>query len=167
MLNQSVASTEFFSSLAEKILCATYPPPPGSAPGYQDAHQFTAIYTKNVRKGIHVECRSGRNDKTEPVECLFCSTRTSDDLSEESPPDASTAKTASRITIPIFRTNWKRSVHNTPQSPESVEIDAVITIRPSAMPSASIFETPRTSIMILTIARLTHPMMIRLIGRPR
>src|SRR6267143_1195141 len=167
MLNQRVARTEFFSSLAEKILCATYPPPPGSAPGYHDAHQFTAMYTKNVTKGIHVECKSGRNDKTDPVECLFCSTTARELLSEDNPPAAPTAKTASRITIPIFKTNWKRSVQSTPHNPESVEIEAVITIRPSAMPSASIFDTPRTSIMIFTIARLTQPMMIRLMGRPR
>ena len=33
----------FFSSLAASILCAMYPPPPGSAPGYHTLHHCTAI----------------------------------------------------------------------------------------------------------------------------
>src|SRR5262245_59296589 len=40
ILNHSVASSECFSSRAQNMRCATYPPPPGSAPGYQVAHQF-------------------------------------------------------------------------------------------------------------------------------
>src|ERR1700722_1358845 len=43
MLNHNVASREFFSSFALNMRCAMYPPPPGSAPGYQVAHQFIEI----------------------------------------------------------------------------------------------------------------------------
>src|SRR5437867_9634868 len=41
MVNPRVAKRECFSSLADIIRWATYPPPPGSAPGYHDAHHWT------------------------------------------------------------------------------------------------------------------------------
>ncbi len=66
MLNHSVASKECFSSFALNIRCATYPPPPGSAPGYQVAHQLTPMYTKNVIIGIHAEPMSGTKLSTDP-----------------------------------------------------------------------------------------------------
>src|SRR5512142_1035677 len=51
MLNQSTDSNPFFSSLALKIRCAMYPPPPGSAPGYQKAHHCTPRNTTKVITG--------------------------------------------------------------------------------------------------------------------
>ena len=66
MLNHNVAKSECFSSFALSMRCATYPPPPGSAPGYQVAHQFTAMYTKKVIIGIHGEPMSGTKLRTDP-----------------------------------------------------------------------------------------------------
>ena len=43
MLNQSVAFIAWLSSFAASMRCATYPPPPGSAPGYHVLHHCTAI----------------------------------------------------------------------------------------------------------------------------
>src|SRR5579875_2789994 len=67
MLNHSVAQSECFSSLAEKMRCAMYPSPPGAAPGYQLAHQFTPTQTKNVTKGIHGELKLGIKERIEPA----------------------------------------------------------------------------------------------------
>src|SRR5437667_8916302 len=66
MLNQSVALSECCSFLAQKIRCATYPPPPGSAPGYQLAHQFTPSNIAKVRKGIQAECNPGIKERIDP-----------------------------------------------------------------------------------------------------
>src|SRR5437762_12513288 len=66
MLNQRVANNECFSSFALNIRCATYPPPPGSAPGYHVAHQLTETYTRNVIIGIQAEPISGTKPSTEP-----------------------------------------------------------------------------------------------------
>src|ERR1041384_5067736 len=73
MLNHKVASTPLRSSFAENIRCATYPPPPGSAPGYQLAHQFTARYVNKVIAGIHTESSSGKNESREPTCALEAS----------------------------------------------------------------------------------------------
>src|SRR5271170_3666176 len=99
MLNHSVASSEFFSSLAQNIRCATYPPPPGSAPGYHVDHQFIEMYTRNVIIGIHAELRSGTKLSTDP--CPPCATprawssAASLSFNPSMPPTASTANTAS------------------------------------------------------------------------
>ena len=71
------------------------------------------------------------------------------------------------MTMPILMTNWNRSVTSTPHSPERVEISDVMAIMPSTIPSAWSFVTPRISIRILTIARLTQPRMMQLMGMPR
>ena len=41
--NYKVALIACDSDFADKIRCATYPPPPGSAPGYQALHHCTEI----------------------------------------------------------------------------------------------------------------------------
>src|SRR6185369_7096523 len=54
MLNQRTESKPLRSSLELKIRCAMYPPPPGSAPGYQNAHHCTPMLTRKVTTGsIH------------------------------------------------------------------------------------------------------------------
>jgi len=83
------------------------------------------------------------------------------------PPTALTAHTASTITIPILSANWKRSITRTPRSPESVETKAVTTIMPKTSASACTLVTPKIIIKIFTMARLTQPMMMKLIGSPR
>jgi len=59
MLNHKVASTPSRSLRAAKMRWAMYPPPPGSAPGYQDAHQFTPRYTAIVIRGIQAALSPG------------------------------------------------------------------------------------------------------------
>ncbi len=83
------------------------------------------------------------------------------------PPTAPTANTARMITIPILITNCTMSVTSTPHRPESVEIAEVNAISPSTMTSASTLPMPKISSRIFTIARLTQPRMMQLIGMPR
>src|SRR6267378_4870775 len=162
MLNQSVAPSECFSFLALNIRCATYPPPPGSAPGYQVAHQFTEMYTRNVIIGIHTEFKSGTrfSASPRPLEISFS-------FSMPIPPTAFTANTASTITMPILITNCTTSVTSTPQRPDNVEMNEVSAMRPSTMRSASPLPTPKIRPRIFTIARLTQPRMMQLTITPR
>src|ERR1041384_4537519 len=120
MLNHKVASTPLRSSFAENIRCATYPPPPGSAPGYQLAHQFTARYVNKVIAGIHTESSSGKNESREPTCALEASSAVILDFRASIPPTACTARIASTITMPILSTNWNRSVTSTPHNPDMV-----------------------------------------------
>ncbi len=83
------------------------------------------------------------------------------------PPTALTANTARMMTIDILMTNWNMSVTRTPHRPESVEIAEVRAIIPSTMTSASTLVMPKISWRIFTIARLTQPRMMQLIGMPR
>src|ERR1700732_1486330 len=76
MLNHRVAPSEFFSSFALNIRCATYPPPPGSAPGYQLAHHCIARYSAKVITGsvqmasvVHPRWKEGKKERIEPVGC--------------------------------------------------------------------------------------------------
>src|SRR5260370_31587225 len=101
MLNHSVAPSECFSFFAEKMRCAMYPPPPGSAPGYQLAHQFKLSSTKKLRKkpelgeGIIASvsrCRGASNA------CTCC-------VTDCIPPTAFTAKQSSTITMLNFHPN--------------------------------------------------------------
>src|SRR5713226_8906853 len=125
MLNHSVASSEFFSSLALNMRCATYPPPPGSAPGYQVAHQLREMYTKKVIIGIQADWRSGTKLRIDPCEPRTRSSASSFIFIAPMPPTAWTATTARTVTIVILITNWKRSVTRTPQRPDMVEITEV------------------------------------------
>src|ERR1043166_6232787 len=126
MLNHSVASIEWRSSLALNIRCATYPPPAGSAPGYQVAHQLSEMYTRNVIIGIHAELRSGMRFRASPRPL-----DTSLSFIASMPPTAWTANTASTMTIPILITNCTMSVTSTPHRPDRVEMNAVGGISPT------------------------------------
>src|SRR5580704_12317124 len=128
MLNHSVAPSEFFSSFALNMRCATYPPPPGSAPGYQLAHHCTPRYNTNVITGsvqsasvVHPKWKDGKKAVTDPVACPVCRTASSTcescNFSEVIPPIFETATHASTMIIDIFKINWNRSVTSTPQSP--------------------------------------------------
>src|SRR5206468_10652487 len=134
MLNQSVASSEWRSSLALNMRCATYPPPPGSAPGYQVAHQLSEMYTRKVSIGIHAEVMSGTKLSTSlrPPSTTFV-------FMASIPPTARTTNTARMITMLILTTNWNMSVTSTPHRPDSVEIADVSAIIPSTITSASNF----------------------------
>src|SRR5437764_3049411 len=104
MLNQSVAKSPCFSFFAEKIRWATYPPPPGSAPGYQVDHQITPRYTNNVIAGIQTESYSGKKASREP-DPLATSIAPICDFKLSIPPTAFTARIARTITIAILSAN--------------------------------------------------------------
>src|SRR5206468_5244070 len=162
MLNQSVASIECRSSLALNMRCATYPPPPGSAPGYHVAHQFTDTYTRNVIIGIHTEFKAGTrfNASPRPLEISFS-------YIMSMRPTAFTANTASTITMPILITNCTMSVTSTPQSPAKADTKDVRAIRPRTMRSAWFLSIPNIRPRIFTIARLTQPRLMQLTITPR
>ncbi len=128
MLNQSVAPNEFFSSFALKILCATYPPPPGSAPGYQLLHHCTPRNSTNEISGIVHSAslvnpceKSGKNESglaiAPPALAVSALTMLSRSVNAPIPPILLTAIHARTITIPIFKINWNRSVTSTPHNP--------------------------------------------------
>ena len=120
------------------------------------------MYTKKAIIGIHAEPTAGTmlNASPRPAATSFA-------FIASMPPTAFTANTARMITIDILMTNWNRSVTSTPQRPESVEIADVSAIMPSTMTSASTLVMPKISSRIFTIARLTQPRMMQLIGMPR
>src|SRR5947209_7132068 len=118
MLNHSVAASECFSFFAEKILWAMYPPPPGSAPGYQLAHQFKLRNTRNMMN--QPLDQSGTNASVFLPLPTMASCNASFSCSALNPPTARTAKNASAMTTLIFRTNWITSVHNTDHNPDVV-----------------------------------------------
>src|SRR5436190_92855 len=134
MLNQRTESNPLRSSLALKIRCAMYPPPPGSAPGYQKDHHCTPILTKNVTTGRTHNAsaeigreKSGKNDVASPAPGAASpgagdaksgkndvaspapgdAARISPSLlnSAAIPPQAETAYHATPITIAIFKAN--------------------------------------------------------------
>src|SRR5215470_16992512 len=127
MLNHKTESTPLRSSLALKILCAIYPPPPGSAPGYQNAHHCRPMFTRKVRAGrVHKASelngreKSGKKDVASPaVEPVAARIKTSRASRLSIPPHALTAYQATAITMLIFKTNWNRSVQSTPHNPPS------------------------------------------------
>src|SRR5579884_3476643 len=102
--------------------CATYDPPPGSAPGYDDAHQLTPTKTRKVVSGIQLAAPEGAKARIEPAPAAWCaaSTCASPALSAAIPPTAATAATARTTAIDIFTTNCKRSVTSTDQKPPIV-----------------------------------------------
>src|SRR5438067_46282 len=129
--------------------CATYPPPPGSAPGYQEAHQVIETYTRNVIIGIQAEFRSGTKLKTDPcpppLAWRAASIAASFVFIASIPPTAWTANTASAMTMLILITNRKTSVTNPPHKPDNVEMNEVSAIMPTTTTSACHFSTPRIS----------------------
>src|SRR5579884_2974037 len=145
--------------------CATYDPPPGSAPGYDDAHQLTPTKTRNVVIGIQLASPDGTKARIEPppLATCFASTPASPALSAAIPPTAATAATASTIAIDIFTMNCRKSVTRTDQNPPIVTYSAVSTRHTY---SAGSVGTCSVSERIFTMARLTQPMMIVLTSTP-
>src|SRR5580704_16789777 len=102
-----------------------YPPPPGSAPGYQNAHHCTPRYTQKVITGRVQSVslanpweKSGRNPSGSAPP-FFARNAPICAIIELIPPVAFTAYHAIAITMHIFIINRKRSVQNTPESPPS------------------------------------------------
>src|SRR5689334_7208967 len=109
MLNHSVAPREFFSSRAQNMRWATYPPPPGSAPGYHADHHCTPRNIMNVSNGkvqialvVQPRLKSGKNasgfDICVPEGCAWPTTCNCS-FSACIPPILTTATQAKTITI--------------------------------------------------------------------
>src|ERR1700681_3951158 len=117
--------TASFSVREAKMRCAMYEPPPGSAPGYEDAHQLTPMNTRNVVIGIQLASPpSGVKARIEPLP-RFASVAGGPLLSAPIPPTAATATTASTTAIVIFTMNCRKSVTSTDQKPPIVTYSAV------------------------------------------
>jgi len=107
--------------------------------------------------GSEAECRLGVNERIDPGVPRAASTARTCSSSAAVPPDRTTANTASTITMPIIRTNWKKSVQSTPHRPDNEAIAAVRNMIPRVIARASTLPTPSVSRRILTTARLTQP----------
>src|SRR5437867_11507377 len=65
MLKKSAAARPSLSLRVAEMFCTTYPPPPGSAPGYQVAHQLTPSSAASVMVGkTHAPLPLGQNAST-------------------------------------------------------------------------------------------------------
>src|ERR1700760_2532035 len=63
MLKKSAALRASFSVRHASMFCTTYPPPPGSEPGYHDAHQLRQSSAAMVMAGtIQMPSPEGQND---------------------------------------------------------------------------------------------------------
>src|SRR5439155_11878884 len=84
------------------------------------------------------------------------------------PPTASTAYQAMPMTMAIFNTNWKRSVHKTPHKPPSVTYKPVNGIRTKTQINFEVDSlNPRLMATIAVIALVTHPRIRQFISKPR
>ena len=169
MLNHSVAPRECFSFFAEKMRWAMYPPPPGSAPGYQLAHQLRLSSTRKLRKNGDAD--DGINASVSracPLTACVASKARTCAASGPIPPTAWTAKYASRMTMHILRTNCTRSVQSTAHRPETA-LYASVSARQQKTPVSCwrVVVRPSVRARIFAIARLTHPMMMVLTGKAR
>src|SRR5215472_532743 len=71
------------------------------------------------------------------------------------------------MTTPIFRTNWNRSVHSTPQSPPMATYKPVKgTITKMQIASAVRSLTPMTTLTMLIMALVTQPRIKQFISSP-
>src|ERR1035437_8374160 len=104
-----------------------YEPPPGSAPGYDDAHHATPMKTRNVVSGIQLASPEGTKARTEPppLARCFASMPARPALSAPMPPTAATAATASSTAIVILTMNCRKSVTSSDQNPPIVTYSAV------------------------------------------
>src|SRR5579871_2039044 len=116
MLNHNVAPREFFSSFAQNMRCATYPPPPGSAPGYHADHHCTPRYIRKVSTGrvqialeVQPRWKSGKKasglEVCTPVLCTSWLTVCNCSFKADMPPIFTTATQASTTTMVIFKMN--------------------------------------------------------------
>ena len=80
------------------------------------------------------------------------------------PPTFFTAKYARRMTAVILMTSWTRSVQRTAHIPAAAEYPTVMT---KQSPTAHSGLMPSEIWRILTIASVTQPRMMRLIGSAR
>src|SRR5512141_1460569 len=98
------------------MFCATYPPPPGSAPGYHDAHQETPRRVANVMAGrTHAASPDGgqteriasADPKRTPGAAKAGCAAPILAFRDSIPPTAPTDTKASTIAPPISKRYWK------------------------------------------------------------
>src|SRR3954447_2188639 len=123
MLKNSAAPRASRSVRQASMFCTTYPPPPGSEPGYHDAHQFSVSSAASVMAGTtQTPSPLGQNDITAaevpnvvpggvPAGCM----KPSFAFSTFTPPTALNATTARMIAPPISNKYCTPCVVATPQ----------------------------------------------------
>src|SRR3990170_5851918 len=126
MVKKSTALRLSRSVLHASMFCATYPPPPGSDPGYHDAHQLTASRVARVITGTAHTASVGQKDSTAsalpkvvPGGVPAGWAAPSFDFSTSIPPTWFTATTASRMAPPASKKYCMASVAATPQKPDT------------------------------------------------
>src|SRR5213078_2476830 len=143
---------------AASIRCATYPPPPGSAPGYHVLHHCTASGTTRTAAAVLQSEKSGKSD-SRPITAGWAN-------SPDRPPTwGSRSATTAAVTDPtIAIKNWTKSVKTTPESPELAAYTTV-----TAPPTSTAVRRSQSSITpaILVAERLTEAMIITLKKTPR
>src|SRR5438105_223800 len=126
MLKNSAAARASRSVRHASMFCTTYPPPPGSAPGYHDDHQLSPRSAASVIVGMTQTPApvAGQKESTasalpnvvaSPAGCAAGNF----DSSTSIPPTAFHATTASTIAPPIPKQYCIPSVAATPQQPET------------------------------------------------
>src|SRR5438552_1253351 len=110
MLKKRAAARASRSVRHASMFCTTYPPPPGSAPGYHDDHQLSPSSAASVIVGMtHTPAPvAGQNERTASALPNVVAI----------PPTAFHATTASTIAPPISKQYCIPSVAATPQKPE-------------------------------------------------
>src|SRR5690349_12516790 len=146
------------SSRAASIRCATYPPPPGSAPGYQVLHHCTASGTTKTAAAVVQSEKSGRSD-TCPATAGW---RNSPDRPPTSGSRSATTAASTEPTMAIA--NWTKSVSTTPDNPE---LAAYSTVTAPPTSTAVWRSQPNITPAILVAERLTEAMIITLKNTPR
>src|ERR1043165_3916552 len=106
------------------MFCATYPPPPGSAPGYHDAHQLSASRpAREIAGSAHTAWTfTGHNERIASADPKVTPAGEPDggaaptrDFIASIPPTAWTDTIASTIAPPISKRYWMPWFAATPQ----------------------------------------------------
>src|SRR5437588_1264635 len=127
MLKKSAAARASRSLRHASMFCTTYPPPPGSAPGYHDAHQFNPTSAASVMSGSDqasdplgmIDRISRALPNVTPAGAPNGCAAPTRDFSASMPPTAPTDTIARMIAPPISKMYWSPSVAATPQYPDT------------------------------------------------
>ena len=188
MLKNSVPPSASFSDFDASMRCAMYDPPPGSAPGYQLAHQLMPMGRMKIISASSDMPKFGSmsrigwpepsdGDMTGcalPTPCTTCSVESlpTSSLSPSQPlasppsrrPTSTNENQAAANTAVILMKNWIMSITSTPQSPEWA---AKATLRTPVRRMVCHAGIPNRMLAILQAASVTVPMMKQLKNRPR
>src|SRR5688500_4511134 len=120
MVKSNAAARASCSVLHASMFCATYPPPPGSEPGYQEAHQFNPrsaarvmIGTTQTPSPLGQKASAASADPNGTPDAVFAAPSFASRLPR--PPIAFQQTTASTIAPPISKQYCTPSATATPQ----------------------------------------------------